>query len=100
MACFILKQHAASIIPTLKDTNILKLLNTIPGNVEPFGVIQWLRHYVPMISKTYPQSLPILTDWVISKTTSFQYLKEWPEIGLEFSNNMLNIFANIDFLFP
>lgn len=100
VACFILKQHESSIVPKLKDTNVLKLLNTIPEKTEPFGIIQWLRHYVPIVSKTYPQSLPMLTEWTIAKTTSFQYLKEWPEIGLEFSNNMLNIFVNIQFLFP
>lgn len=100
IACLILKQHASSILPHLKDSNILKTLHTISPKTEPFGVIQWMRHYLPIVSRTYPQALPILNDWAISKTTSFQLLKEWPEIGLEFGTNMINIFESIEYLFP
>lgn len=79
---------------------ILNVLNEIPPHIEPFGIIQWLRHYVPLITKPYPKALPAITKWVIQKTESFQFSKEWPNIGLEFSHNMLNIFSNIDYVFP
>lgn len=76
------------------------MLNEIPEQIEPFGIIQWLRHYVPVVSKVYPNALPKLTDWAVAKTTSFQYTKQWPENGLEFGNNMLDIFSGIKYLFP
>lgn len=96
----ILTTHASSIIPFLNENMIEKVLVEISGNIEPFNVIQWLRHYVPLVTTACPKSLPSITDFVISKIESFQCSKEWPEIGLEFCNNMLNIFQNVVYMFP
>lgn len=51
VACLILKQHASSIIPHLKEKTVLKVLDTIPQQVEPFGIIQWMRHYFALVSE-------------------------------------------------
>lgn len=99
VACLILKQHASSIIPHLKEKTVLKVLDTIPQQVEPFGIIQWMRHYFPLVSETYPATTPCIVDWVIKKTKSFQCLDQWPDIGVEFSNTMLNVFKNVKYTF-
>lgn len=50
VACLILKQHASSIIPHLREKTVLKVLDTIPQQIEPFGIIQWMRHFFPLVS--------------------------------------------------
>lgn len=100
IACLILRQHASSILPQLKENTVTKTLNKIPNSVEPFDIIQWMRHYLPIVSKVHSKAFPELGDWIIAKTKSYQTLNEWPEIGLEFANAMLKIFQEVDFLFP
>lgn len=96
----ILRQHAPSILPQLKENTVMTTLGKIPSSVEPFDIIQWMRHYLPIISKIHPKALPEVTEWIVAKTKTYQTLNEWPEIGLEFANAMLKIFQEIDFLFP
>lgn len=79
---------------------VLKTMNTIPQHTSPFDIIQWMRHYMPIVTKAHPQALPTLAEWTIQKTTSYQLLKDWPEIGLEFGNSMFHIFEEVDYLFP
>lgn len=100
MACLILKRHAANIISHLKESNVIKTLDTIPSQMEPFNIIQWMRHYFPIVSQVYPQQTPQIIAWTIEKTKSYQCLKLWPDIGLEFVKNMLVVFNNVHYLFP
>lgn len=99
-ACLILRQHASSILPNLKEANVLKTMSALPAHTSPFDIIQLMRHYLPLVTKAYPQALPTLAEWAIQKTTSYQLLKDWPEIGLEFANNMFQIFDEVTYLFP
>lgn len=99
MACLILKQHASSIIPHLKEEIVIKILKAIPQQIEPFGIIQWMRHYFPLVSEAYPQTTQSIIDWVIQKTKSFQCLEQWPDIGVEFGNKMLEIFMQVKYTF-
>lgn len=100
VACLILTKHASSIIPFLNENMMEKVLEEISGNIEPFSVIQWLRHYVPLATTACPKSMPLITDFVIEKITSFQCSVDWPQMGLEFCNNMLAIFTDVQYPFP
>lgn len=99
-ACLILKHHASSIIQTIKEETIIKSLESIPQQTEPFGIIQWIRHFFPIISQQFPRSVPSIIEWTMEKTISYQRLETWPEIGLEFIRNMLTIFKSVKFVFP
>lgn len=97
IACVIWSRHSSSIVKYMKIAELEKILDAIPCNVEPFEILQWLKHFVPSVSQTFPPSIKILVDWCIKKTKSFQYSNLWPEIGLEFINNIYTIFADIKF---
>jgi kinetochore-associated protein 1 len=77
---------------------MIKLLNAVPTKIEPFQIIQWLKHFVPSILQCYPHLMKQLVEWSIQKTRSLQYSELWPEIGLEFGNNVLQIFTDVHFL--
>lgn len=100
IACLILRQHASSILPQLKEMAVTRTLDEIPKRTELFDIIQLMRHYLPLVSKTFPQSLPKLTDWIIRKIALYQMHLRWPEIGLEFAGKMLKIFREVEFPFP
>lgn len=99
ISCLIWKRHSSCIVPELNTSIIISILNAIPTNVKPFDIIQWLRHFIPGISQIHPQIMASLTDWSIDKTRSLQYSDLWPEIGLEFINNVFTIFSNTKYLF-
>ncbi|XP_055841706.1 uncharacterized protein LOC129908902 [Episyrphus balteatus] len=98
IACLIWRRHSATIIPQIDLPNIRKLMSLIPANVEPFNLVQWLRHFVPTTVHAYPSLMPYIIDWSIQKTRSLQLSKHWPEIGLEFSTKVSEIFDDIHFL--
>lgn len=97
-ACLIWKRHSATIMAQIDPPNIRKLMNLIPANVEPFNLVQWLRHFVPTTIHIYPSLMPYIIDWSIHKTRSLQLSKHWPDIGLEFSTKISEIFDEIQFL--
>lgn len=100
-ACLILTKHASSIVPFMSDHLVEKVLGELSSsNLEPFSVIQWLRHYVPLVTTACPKSLPTITEFAINKISSFQCSREWPHIGLEFCQNMLSTFKEANYLFP
>lgn len=84
----------------MNEKKILQVLNAIPQKTLPFDIIQWLRHYVPLITKSHSKALPIVTEWVIVKIKSLQHSTHWPQNGLDFCQDALNIFSNIEFVFP
>lgn len=98
IACLIWKRHSATIIPQIDPPHIRKLMSLIPANVEPFNLVQWLRHFVPTTVHAYPSLMPYIIDWSIQKTRSLQLSKHWPDIGLEFSTKVSEIFDEIQFL--
>lgn len=98
-ACLVLKQHASFIIPNLKNDLALSLLNQIPADIEPFAIIQWMRHYFPLVSDEIPETMPNIINWVIKKTISFERSHDWPAIGIEFSKKMMDICKNVKFTF-
>lgn len=83
----------------MKKDSALKLLTEIPGDIEPFAIIQWMRHYFPLVSEEIPETLPEIVDWVVSKTVSYERSNDWPAIGIEFGKNMIEICKNIKFTF-
>lgn len=40
----------------------------------------------------------MLVDWCLERTRSLQFSHLWPEIGLEFINDIMKIFADVKFL--
>jgi kinetochore-associated protein 1 len=98
VACMIWARHLATILPDFEIKNMIKLLNAIPPTVEPFQIIQWLKHFVPSILQCYPHLMSQLVEWSIQKTRGLQYSAMWPEIGLEFGNKVLQIFTDVHFL--
>lgn len=99
VACLIWARHASSIVPNLKENIVSKILTSIPTTIEPFQVIQWLKHFVPSVLQSHSSMMTLLVDWSIERASSLQHSSLWPEIGLEFSNNILSIFSNLQFLF-
>lgn len=98
-ACLILKQHACCIIPHLKQDTAVKMLREIPKEIEPFGIIQWMRHYFPLVAEELPETMPKIVDWVIQKTVSYERSNAWPAIGIEFGKKMLEICKSVKFTF-
>lgn len=70
------------------------MLSTIPKDAEPLQIIQWIRHSYPTISGTSPELAPIIINWTIEKTISFEGDKDWPLIGIEFAKEAQQIFEN------
>ncbi|KAL5278300.1 KNTC1 family protein [Megaselia abdita] len=97
-AALIWKRHSASIVADLREKDVMSILKAIPNNIEPFHVIQFLRHFVPVIVQMYPKIMPAVIEWCIQKTRSLQVSKLWPENGLEFSTKLAAIFDDISYL--
>ncbi|SPP80519.1 uncharacterized protein LOC117583698 [Drosophila guanche] len=98
-ACLIWRRHSSSILPHLNEDELRTLLGFIPSNTKPFNVVQWLRQFIPMVSNTHPSIMPFITDWSIEMTRKLQYNTHWPNIGLEFSTKILEIFEEIQFTY-
>ncbi|XP_017846001.1 uncharacterized protein LOC108602401 [Drosophila busckii] len=98
-ACLIWRRHSSSILPFLNEDELRTLLGFIPSSTEPLHVVQWLRQFVPIVSNTHPAIMPFVTDWSIERTRKLQYDEVWPDIGLEFSTKILEIFEEIEFIY-
>lgn len=98
-ACLILKQHAGCIIPHLKDDTAVKMLREIPQDIEPFGIIQWMRHYFPLVTEEFPNTMPKIVEWIIAKIKSYERSNDWPAIGIEFAKKMLDIVKSVKYTF-
>ncbi|XP_060648155.1 uncharacterized protein LOC132785870 [Drosophila nasuta] len=98
-ACLIWRRHSSNILPHLNEDELRTLLGFIPSDTEPLNVVQWLRQFVPAVSNTHPTIMPFITDWSIERTRKLQYSDHWPEIGLEFSTKILEIFEEIQFIY-
>lgn len=98
MACLIWKRHSSALLPQLTENKLRELLNLIPSDTKPFNLLQWLRQFVPIVSNTHPNIMPLITEWSIQKIRSLQYAEHWPEIGLEFSTKVTEIFEDLHFM--
>ncbi|XP_017140651.1 uncharacterized protein LOC108154777 [Drosophila miranda] len=98
-ACLIWRRHSSSILPHLNEDELRTLLGFIPSNTKPFNIIQWLQQFIPMVSNTHPSIMPFITDWSIEMTRKLQYNPHWPNIGLEFSTKIFEIFEEIQFTY-
>jgi kinetochore-associated protein 1 len=99
MSCLIWSRHSSSIIPKLNISKLYAWLHNIRSTVEPFQLIQWLKHFAPCFLQMYPNETTHLVEWCLERTKSLQFSPSWPEIGLEFINNIKTIFKEIEFLF-
>ncbi|TDG48434.1 hypothetical protein AWZ03_005179 [Drosophila navojoa] len=98
-ACLIWRRHSSSVLPHLSEDELRTLLGFIPSTTEPLNVVQWLRQFVPIVSNTHPKIMPFITDWSIEMTRKLQYSEHWPDIGLEFASNILEIFEEVKFIY-
>lgn len=99
LSCLIWSRHSSCIMPKLEILKFRKWVSTIPNTIEPFQIIQWLKHFAPCFLQSYPNEMNMLVDWCIDRTRSLQFSNTWPEIGLEFINNIMGIFTDIQFMF-
>lgn len=99
-ACLIWARHTSSILPYLEESQIAKVLNGIPNNIEPLEIIHWLKHFIPNVLQAFPDFMSELISWCLCKTKSFQFSPHWPEIGLEFINNIQSILVDVQFIYP
>lgn len=83
----------------MKKDVAVKMLREIPPDIEPFSIIQWMRHYFPLVAEELPETMPDIVEWVISKTISFERSNNWPAIGIEFGKKMMDICKNVQFTF-
>lgn len=93
-------RHTASFLPYTTVKEMANLLNSVPDTVEPFEIVQWLKHFAPSVLLIFPNFMTQIVDWSIIKTKSLQYSPYWPEIGLEFANNIMEILKDVKFLYP
>lgn len=99
-AQLIWSRHTASLLPYTSVNGLTTLLNAVPDTVEPFDIVQWLKHFTPSALQIYPNFMTQIVEWCVSKTKSLQYSPYWPEIGLEFANNINGILKDVKFLYP
>lgn len=86
-------------MPFMKKASAVKMLREIPQAIEPFGIIQWMRHYFPLVSEKVPEAVPDIVNWVITKTMSYERSNDWPAIGIEFGKKMMDICRSVTFTF-
>lgn len=99
LSCLVWSRHATSIIPNMNLEKFYKWMDGMRSTIEPFQLIQFLKHFAPYFLQFYPDEMSRLVDWCISRTRALQFSPTWPEIGLEFINNIKTIFDEIEFLF-
>lgn len=97
-ACVIWARHTSAIIPYL-DEKVILSISKILSSAQPFHIILWLRHFVPSIVHNCPYYMKDIVQWCIEQTYSLQTSELWPEIGLEFINNVHDILKDIIFCF-
>lgn len=97
-SCLIFSRHSSSIMTSLNLEKFHKWLLNIPTTTEPFQLIQWLKHFLPCYLQLFPNEMTHLVDWCLERTRALQFSSSWPEIGLEFINNINSIFIDIKFL--
>lgn len=99
LACLVWSRHASSIIPNLNLQKFYVWLAQIPSTIEPFQLIQWFKHFAPSFLQSFPDETTRFTDWTLERTRSLQFSTAWPEIGLEFINNIHSVFEDMKFMF-
>ncbi|CRL07888.1 CLUMA_CG021025, isoform A [Clunio marinus] len=99
LSCIIWSRHASSIMPRLNIKQFKQWLENLPSTVEPFAIIQWLRNFAPCFLQLYSHEMTYLVDWCLKRTHELQFSNSWPEVGLEFINNINGIFKDVKFLF-
>lgn len=99
LSCLVWSRHASSIIPNMNLQNFYSWMSRIPTTIEPFSIIQWLKHFAPCFLQAYPEQTTKLVDWCLERTRALQFSPAWPEIGLEFINNINVIFKDMKFMF-
>lgn len=99
LSCLVWSRHSSSIVPNMNLDQFHKWLSNIPSTVEPFCLIQWLKHFAACFLQIYPNEMTSLVDWSLRRTQALQFSKTWPDIGLEFINNINEIFKDVKFLF-
>lgn len=99
LSCLVWSRHSSSIIPKLNLDMLHKWLDRIPSTIEPFQLIQWLKHFSPCFLQAYPKEMTHLVNWCLERTRGLQYSNSWPEIGLEFVSNINGIFSDMKFMF-
>lgn len=91
-------RHSSSILPYATIQNLTSVIDSVPETLKPFDIIQWLKHFAPNVLQIYPNFMTQIVSKSISKTKSLQHSPYWPDIGLEFMNNVDEILGNIKFL--
>ncbi|CAG9801568.1 unnamed protein product [Chironomus riparius] len=99
LSCLIWSRHATSIIPNLNLEMFYHWLDGIRSTIEPFQLVQFLKHFASCFLQNYPEQTSKLFDWCIERTRDLQFSIAWPEVGLEFINNIKTIFEEIEFIF-
>lgn len=77
----------------------MKMLREFPQDIEPFGIIQWMRHFFPLVTEELPKTMPQIIDWIVKKTISYERSNNWPAIGIEFGKKMLEIVKSVKYTF-
>lgn len=100
IASLIWARHTSSILPYSTPLSIENMLKLIPNTVEPIEIINWLKHFVPSLLQALPDLMMSLWQFCMLKCKSLEFSNHWPEIGLEFMNNIKLIFNDVSFIKP
>lgn len=98
-ASLIWHRHQSSIKDALTTEKVQFVLEQFPNNTEISNILYWLQYFVPTIIIHLPEAMSMVSEWCKDRIIDLQYSKNWPEIGLEFSQNILSIFSGVNLLF-
>ncbi|CAH1401614.1 unnamed protein product [Nezara viridula] len=92
-AVIVCRRHEERIRNELPTGVAIDLFESTPLSVPVEGVLKWLKTYVPVLLKTHPDLLGHLVQWIIerTKTLELQDTSFWPDKGLNFVKDIMNI---------
>merc|ERR1719334_1515078 len=88
-------RHLAEFQSDLDLDQVEELLECIPESQDCSSLLSWLRQFVPDLLELEPRALPLLATWAANTTRRLELTKrrEWPEIGLNFAEAVLETFS-------
>ena len=84
-------RHLAEFQARLSLDRVRELLEAAPDTQDLSSLLPWLRQLVPDLLELEPRALPLLATWAAGHTRKLELArrKEWPEIGITFSEAVL-----------
>lgn len=78
-----------------------KILSWVGQAATPIQLEMWFNHFVPTILSLVSDTLPDVLSWIYEKVFAMELsgIQPWPQRGIEFINNFMNILKANQFRF-